>query len=154
MWNTPTLSCWLNVRGPKVPDFGLVNLISRLPGAEMLPGVGNKAHDGFFFDFNGTTVFHAGDGFVGAQVDEALDAVMHLPSPDVLVAAADGERVEGVVQAVRELAPKKVVLYRLGDPYAGGAPNAPIRRFIAALEEDSPEVEVVFLRQGTKVGLA
>jgi len=72
---------------------------------------------------------------------------------DVLVASVAGDRLDGLVQAVRELAPRRVVLYRDRDPYAGGSRNLPMASFVQALAEDAPQVAVHLLHAGQELVL-
>ena len=98
----------------------------------------------------GPSVAFLGDS-IGIRPDLGwLEDVAETGSIDVLVVAAGGARVHGVVWAVRKLQPKLVLLYRASDPYAveRPMPAVPMARFIEALEEDAPDVEVVALRDG------
>jgi hypothetical protein len=135
------------------PPVGLTDMLGKLPFMSALSSfrMGSQAKLGYLLSFEGgPNVLVAGEAFVGAPDLAMLDEVSELDEVDVLVAAADGDDVGGLIWGVREMEPKTVVLYRTRDPYGLGSrrPALPIRRFVEALDEDSPDTEVVFLRKG------
>lgn len=108
------------------------------------------ALQGYTLNFlnGGPTVSILGETLAGRPDRRWLDSLNDAGSPDILMAAAAGSNVEGVVWAVRELKPDAVLLYRVHDPYDGHTDNLPIGRFVDALQEDAPTVEVTHLRSG------
>lgn len=103
---------------------------------------------------DGPTVLFAGDGLVGGGAPRRwLEDVAEAVDVDVLVASAGGDRVDGLVRAVRELEPSVVVLYRDHDPYDGRHSGLPMARYVEALQEDAPDVKVVHLRAGQELPL-
>lgn len=106
---------------------------------------------GWVFELeHGTTVVHASTGLAGRPDADMLDDLASFTQADILVAAAEGDHVEGLIWATRALRPHTVLLYRHTDPYSADAdrPALPIQRFIEALHEDAPDVDVEFLRPG------
>ncbi|MCK6507536.1 hypothetical protein L6R53_29915 [Myxococcota bacterium] len=101
----------------------------------------------------GPRVLLAADNLCGASPDRWLDDVAEVLEVDVLVASVAGDRVDGLVHAVRTLKPRRVVLYRDHDPYERAGRSQPMARFVEALEEDAPEVDVVHLRAGEELAL-
>jgi L-ascorbate metabolism protein UlaG (beta-lactamase superfamily) len=101
----------------------------------------------------GPRVLLAADNLCGGSPDRWLDEVADALSVDVLVASVAGERLDGLVHAVRTLKPRRVVLYRDHDPYEWAGRSQPMARFVEALEEDAPEVDVVHLRVGEELAL-
>ena len=126
--------------------------MSALPGL----GLGLRRHHlvGVLQPEGGPAVLLAGDALVGAAPRRWLDDVKEDVHVDVLVAAAAGDRVDGLVWAVRELHPTRVVLYRDRDPWDDGGRALPIQRFVEALAEDAPDVKVVVLRAGEELDLS
>ncbi len=102
----------------------------------------------------GPSVLFAADNLAGGPADSWLDSLADELDVDLLVAAVAGDRVEGLVHAVRTLAPTRVLLYRDHDPYEGKSRSLPIDRFVAALKEDQPELSVATLRAGDEVVLS
>lgn len=102
---------------------------------------------------DGPTLLLAGDTLTGAAARSWLEDIAETVDVDVLVAAAGGDRVDGLVWAVRELKPSRVVLFRDHDPYDNGGRSLPIARFVEALAEDAPDLQVQFLREGEELQL-
>lgn len=100
---------------------------------------------------DGLRVLFVGDALGGPAPRRWLEDLASELDVDVLVAAVHGERVDGVVWAARELDPQQVVLYRDRDPYESGGTALPVRRFVEALQEDTPERSVVVLREGQEL---
>ncbi|MEO1273759.1 MAG: hypothetical protein AAFX99_37260, partial [Myxococcota bacterium] len=124
------------------------------PARALMPfGMGTTGPSmGYLLDLDhGPTVALFGLGLIGSRPDlEWLDDIAELADIDILLAAAEGERVEALVWGTRLLSPEVTLLYRQSDPYDPDRtrPAVPIQRFMEAIEEDSPEVEVDHLRPG------
>lgn len=101
----------------------------------------------------GPSILLAADSLCGASPDRWLEELAEELQVDVLVASAGGDRVDGFVHAVRTLQPGRVVLYRDHDPYEWAGRSQPMARFLEALEEDAPQVDLVHLRAGEELAL-
>ncbi|MEL6341589.1 MAG: hypothetical protein AAFV53_00555 [Myxococcota bacterium] len=119
-------------------------------GGQMLNTPGGDTARGYTLEFfnGGPTVSVMGASLIGCPDRSWLDTLNDAGRPDVMLATIGGDAVEGVVWAVRAMAPAAVVLFRDHDPYDGQGDNLPAQRFIDALREDAPNVEVSFLRRG------
>lgn len=133
-----------------LPLLGEMNLgLGTLPGVGDLMGGGGHTRSVLAIELEGAPrVTLMGDSLTGAADRDWLEDLADSVRTDVLVAAVGGQRVDGLVWAVRELDPRQVVLYRDHDPYEKSQPGLAMARFIEALEEDAPEVIVQHLRDG------
>lgn len=96
----------------------------------------------------GPSVVFLSSSLVGSPDLRLLNDLADEGDTDVVVAAVDGEAVEGLVWASRTLEPATMLLYRREDPWAvgRGRHSIPMQRFIDALEEDDDQLIVRHLR--------
>lgn len=133
------------------------DLLRNLPFAGTLEAAAGLAglhtNQGFALELtDGPTIAFLGEALAGRPPRRWLEDIGDVVTPDVLIAAASGPLVEGLVWANRELKPRLVLLYRARDPYGQDAlfPALPMNRFIEALQEDAPDVEVLHVRKGDR----
>lgn len=128
-----------------LPFAGTVEAAAGVLGLGTVQGYGLELTDG-------PSIVLLGEMLAGRPPRRWLDDVADVVRTDVLVAAATGPMVEGLVWANRVLQPRLVLLYRARDPYGPDSlvPALPMGRFVEALEEDAPDLEVVHLRDGER----